>query len=149
MTAPLKHSASVTVDVALGDRAYDIVIGRDVLASLGVKLDLTPAQVGRCVAEAGIGFMFAPSHHPAMKNVGPTRVELATRTIFNLLGPLVVIAFPILIIAKLIYSWSTTGFDLNDFIRAIIAIAAVWIVGSVASFIMGRSLYGVTVSDKR
>ena len=67
----------------------------------------------------------------------------------NLLGPLVVIAIPILIVAKLIYSWSTTGFDLNDFIRAIIAIAAVWIVGSVASFIMGRSLYGVTVSDKR
>src|SRR4029079_9304239 len=60
----------------------------DVLASLGVKIDLTPDQVGRCVAEAGIGFMFAPSHHPAMKNVGPTRVELATRTIFNLLGPL-------------------------------------------------------------
>lgn len=66
----------------------------------------------------------------------------------NLLGPLVVIAFPILVIAKLIYSWSTTGFDLNDFIRAILAILGVWIVGSVASFIMGRSLYGVTVSDK-
>src|SRR4029079_15756667 len=60
----------------------------DVLASLGVKIDLTPDQVGRCVQEAGIGFMFAPSHHPAMKNVGPTRVELATRTIFNLLRPL-------------------------------------------------------------
>src|ERR1700735_2124194 len=60
----------------------------DVLASLGVKIDITPEQVGRCVAEAGIGFMFAPSHHPAWKNVGPTRVELATRTIFNLLGPL-------------------------------------------------------------
>jgi anthranilate phosphoribosyltransferase len=59
-----------------------------VLASLGVKIDLSPDQVGRCVTEAGIGFMFAPSHHPAMKNVGPTRVELATRTIFNLLGPL-------------------------------------------------------------
>ena len=66
----------------------------------------------------------------------------------NLLGPLVVIAFPILVVAKLIRSWTTTGFDLNDFLRAIIAIAAVWIVGSVASFIMGRSLYGVTVTDK-
>jgi anthranilate phosphoribosyltransferase len=53
-----------------------------------VKIDLRPDQVGRCLKEAGIGFMFAPSHHPAMKNVGPTRTELATRTIFNLLGPL-------------------------------------------------------------
>src|ERR1700683_5528150 len=60
----------------------------DVLASLGVKIDISPEHVGRCVAETGIGFMFAPSHHPAMKNVGPTRLELATRTIFNLLGPL-------------------------------------------------------------
>lgn len=72
-----------------GNRALSSRSGAaDVLAALGVKLDLTPAQVGRCVKEAGIGFMFAPSHHPAMKNVGPTRVELATRTIFNLLGPL-------------------------------------------------------------
>jgi len=53
-----------------------------------VKIDIPPDHVGRCVAEAGIGFMFAPAHHPAMRNVGPTRVELATRTIFNLLGPL-------------------------------------------------------------
>jgi anthranilate phosphoribosyltransferase len=53
-----------------------------------VKIDISAEHVGRCVAEAGIGFMFAPAHHPAMKNVGPTRVELATRTIFNLLGPL-------------------------------------------------------------
>ena len=60
----------------------------DVLSALGVKLDIKPDLVGRCVSEAGIGFMFAPAHHPAMKNVGPTRVELATRTIFNLLGPL-------------------------------------------------------------
>jgi len=72
-----------------GNRALSSRSGAaDVLASLGVKIDLTPDQVGRCVAEAGIGFMFAPAHHPAMKNVGPTRVELATRTIFNLLGPL-------------------------------------------------------------
>ncbi|HEY0330188.1 MAG TPA: anthranilate phosphoribosyltransferase [Rhodopseudomonas sp.] len=72
-----------------GNRALSSRSGAaDVLAALGVKIDITPDQVGRCVKEAGIGFMFAPTHHPAMKNVGPTRVELATRTIFNLLGPL-------------------------------------------------------------
>jgi anthranilate phosphoribosyltransferase len=72
-----------------GNRALSSRSGAaDVLGSLGVKIDIKPEQVGRCVREAGIGFMFAPSHHPAMKNVGPTRVELATRTIFNLLGPL-------------------------------------------------------------
>jgi anthranilate phosphoribosyltransferase len=72
-----------------GNRALSSRSGAaDVLASLGVKIDLAPDDVGRCVKEAGIGFMFAPAHHPAMKNVGPTRVELATRTIFNLLGPL-------------------------------------------------------------
>ena len=60
----------------------------DVLTGLGVKLDLGPKEIGRCIAEAGIGFMFAPAHHPAMRHVGPTRVELGTRTIFNLLGPL-------------------------------------------------------------
>lgn len=60
----------------------------DVLMALGVKLELTPEQIGACIAEAGVGFMFAPSHHPAMRHVGPTRVELGTRTIFNLLGPL-------------------------------------------------------------
>src|SRR4051794_14967989 len=72
-----------------GNRALSSRSGAaDVLASLGVKIDIKPDHVGRCVTEAGIGFMFAPSHHPAVKNVGPTRVELATRTIFNLLGPL-------------------------------------------------------------
>src|SRR6202035_3073689 len=60
----------------------------DVLAALGVKIDLPPDTISRCITEAGIGFMFAPAHHPAMKHVGPTRVELGTRTIFNLLGPL-------------------------------------------------------------
>ena len=60
----------------------------DVLMALGVKIDLPPADIGRCIAEAGVGFMFAPSHHPAMRHVGPTRAELGTRTIFNLLGPL-------------------------------------------------------------
>src|ERR1700684_482312 len=72
-----------------GNRALSSRSGAaDVLAALGVKIDLSPEQVSRCVSEAGIGFMFAPAHHPAMKNVNPTRVELATRTIFNLLGPL-------------------------------------------------------------
>jgi anthranilate phosphoribosyltransferase len=72
-----------------GNRALSSRSGAaDVLSALGVAIDLTPEQVGRCIREAGIGFMFAPAHHPAMKNVGPTRVELATRTIFNLLGPL-------------------------------------------------------------
>ena len=72
-----------------GNRALSSRSGAaDVLTALGVKIDLTPDQVGHCVRECGIGFMFAPAHHPSMKNVGPTRVELATRTIFNLLGPL-------------------------------------------------------------
>ncbi|NGN40000.1 anthranilate phosphoribosyltransferase [Mesorhizobium sp. CGMCC 1.15528] len=60
----------------------------DVLIALGVKIDLTPEAIGDCIREAGVGFMFAPAHHPAMRHVGPTRVELGTRTIFNILGPL-------------------------------------------------------------
>src|SRR5438874_2764344 len=72
-----------------GNRALPSRSGAaDVLQALGVKIDLTPDAVGRCIREAGIGLMFAPAPHPAMKNVGPTRVELGTRTIFNLLGPL-------------------------------------------------------------
>jgi anthranilate phosphoribosyltransferase len=72
-----------------GNRALSSRSGAaDVLAALGVNIDLPPDGITRCIAEAGIGFMFAPSHHPAMKHVGPTRVELGTRTIFNLLGPL-------------------------------------------------------------
>lgn len=72
-----------------GNRALSSKSGAaDVLAALGVNVNITPDQVSKCIAETGIGFMFAPTHHPAMKNVGPTRVELATRTIFNLLGPL-------------------------------------------------------------
>ena len=72
-----------------GNRALSSRSGAaDVLGALGVKIDLAPEAISRCIAQAGIGFMFAPSHHPAMKHVGPTRVELGTRTIFNLLGPL-------------------------------------------------------------
>jgi anthranilate phosphoribosyltransferase len=72
-----------------GNRALSSKSGAaDVLGALGVKIDLRPDEITRCIYEAGIGFMFAPAHHPATKNVAATRVELATRTIFNLLGPL-------------------------------------------------------------
>ena len=54
----------------------------------GVPMTLTPQAIGRCIADTGIGFMFAPNHHPAMKNVAPVRRELGVRTIFNILGPL-------------------------------------------------------------
>lgn len=71
-----------------GNRALSSKSGASqVLEALGVKLDLTPAEIGASIETAGIGFMFAPSHHPAMKHVGPTRTELGTRTLFNLLGP--------------------------------------------------------------
>ena len=60
----------------------------DVLESLGVNLNLSPERISKCIAEVGIGFMFAPNHHPAMKNVAPVRKELGVRTIFNILGPL-------------------------------------------------------------
>ena len=60
----------------------------DVLESLGLNINLTPAHIAQCVAETGIGFMFAPNHHPAMKNVAPVRREMGIKTIFNLLGPL-------------------------------------------------------------
>jgi anthranilate phosphoribosyltransferase len=72
-----------------GNRALSSKSGTaDALTALGVKLDIGPALISRCIAEAGIGFMFAQSHHSAMRYVGPARVELGTRTIFNLLGPL-------------------------------------------------------------
>ena len=82
--------AGVGVPVAKhGNRALSSRSGAaDVLTALGVRIDLDPLAISRCIKEAGVGFMFAPAHHPAMKNVGPTRVELGTRTIFNLLGPL-------------------------------------------------------------
>ena len=60
----------------------------DVLESLGVQINLPPDQIAACLKEVGIGFMFAPNHHPAMKNVAPVRKELGVRTLFNILGPL-------------------------------------------------------------
>lgn len=60
----------------------------DVLESLGVQINLPPDQIAACLKEVGIGFMFAPNHHPAMKSVAPVRKELGVRTLFNILGPL-------------------------------------------------------------
>jgi anthranilate phosphoribosyltransferase len=60
----------------------------DVLESLGVQINLPPAAIAQSIAEVGMGFMFAPNHHPAMKNVAPVRKELGVRTLFNILGPL-------------------------------------------------------------
>ena len=60
----------------------------DVMESLGININLSPAAIARCIGEVGVGFMFAPNHHPAMKNVAPIRKELGVKTIFNLLGPL-------------------------------------------------------------
>ncbi len=60
----------------------------DVLEALGVNINLPPAAIADCIAQAGLGFMFAPNHHPAMKNVAPVRREMGVRTIFNILGPL-------------------------------------------------------------
>ncbi len=72
-----------------GNRALSSKSGTaDALSALGVNLEIGPDQIARCIREAGIGFMFASMHHAAMRHVGPSRVELGTRTIFNLLGPL-------------------------------------------------------------
>ena len=60
----------------------------DVMDALGIHINLPPEQIAQCIADVGIGFMFAPNHHPAMKNVAPVRKELGVRTLFNILGPL-------------------------------------------------------------
>ena len=60
----------------------------DVMELLGIHINLSPEAIARCIEEVGVGFMFAPNHHPAMKNVAPVRKELGVRTIFNILGPL-------------------------------------------------------------
>jgi anthranilate phosphoribosyltransferase len=72
-----------------GNRRVSSMSGAsDVLSVLGVKLDVPPEVISRCVSEAGVGFMWAPMHHPAMKHWAPVRAELGIRTIFNLLGPI-------------------------------------------------------------
>ena len=60
----------------------------DVMEALGININLSPQRIAQCIEQVGIGFMFAPNHHPAMKNVAPVRKELGIKTIFNLLGPL-------------------------------------------------------------
>jgi anthranilate phosphoribosyltransferase len=89
-TASMFVAAAAGARVAKhGNRSVSSKSGSaDVLEALGAAIDLGPAQVARCFAETGIGFMYAPNHHPAMKIVAPVRRELGVRTIFNILGPL-------------------------------------------------------------
>lgn len=89
-TAAMFVAAAAGAKIAKhGNRSVSSKSGSaDILESLGVKLTLTPEQVAECIAEVGAGFMFAPNHHPAMKNVVPIRKDLGIRTIFNILGPL-------------------------------------------------------------
>ncbi|WP_281852836.1 anthranilate phosphoribosyltransferase [Dyella sp. GSA-30] len=89
-TASMFVAAAVGARVAKhGGRSVSSKSGSaDVLEALGAKIDLSPAQVARCMQQTDIGFMFAPNHHPAMKVVAPVRKEMGVRTLFNILGPL-------------------------------------------------------------
>jgi anthranilate phosphoribosyltransferase len=89
-TASMFVAAAAGAKVAKhGNRSVSSKSGSaDVLEALGASIALSPAAVAECLAETGIGFMFAPSHHPAMKHVAPVRREMGVRTIFNILGPL-------------------------------------------------------------
>ncbi len=89
-TASMFVAAAAGATVAKhGNRSVSSKSGAaDVLEALGANIMLTPQQVGECIETVGCGFMFAPNHHPAMKNVAPVRREMGVRTIFNILGPL-------------------------------------------------------------
>ena len=89
-TAAALVAAAAGIAVAKhGNRASSGTCGSaDVLESLGVNVNLSPERIAACIETVGLGFLFAPAHHPAMKQVGPTRKEIGVRTIFNLVGPL-------------------------------------------------------------
>lgn len=89
-TAAMFVAAAAGAKIAKhGNRSVSSKSGSaDILEALGVKLTLSSEQVAQCIAQVGVGFMFAPNHHPAMKNVAPIRKDLGVRTIFNILGPL-------------------------------------------------------------
>ena len=89
-TAAMFVAAAAGAKIAKhGNRSVSSKSGSaDVLEALGVNLGLSAEQVAKCIATVGAGFMFAPNHHPAMKNVAPIRKQLGVRTIFNILGPL-------------------------------------------------------------
>jgi anthranilate phosphoribosyltransferase len=87
--AAIVAAASGVAVAKHGNRAVSSKAGSaDVLEALGVRIDLAPQQVVKCIEEVGIGFLFAPSHHGAMRHAAPVRRELGVRTLFNLLGPL-------------------------------------------------------------
>ena len=89
-TAAMFVAAAAGVRIAKhGGRSVSSQSGSaDVLEALGININLSPEQVGQCIDEVGIGFMFAPNHHSAMKHAAPVRRELGVRTLFNILGPL-------------------------------------------------------------
>ncbi|MEN5081511.1 anthranilate phosphoribosyltransferase [Bosea sp. TWI1241] len=109
-----------------GNRAASSRSGAaDVLTALGVKVGLDPAGIARCIGEAGVGFMFAPSHHASMRHVAPVRTELGTRTIFNLLGPL---SNPAGVRRQLVGAFSETWLEPMVKVLAALGSQSVWAV---------------------